>query len=75
MWIDENQGTTVHDRPFGYVGESGPGGGGWFWTHLDTLEKCLASIEPDAIDPPKRLGRRRVERVVREWWRKQPRDL
>jgi hypothetical protein len=24
LWIDENQGTTIHDRAFGYVGSSVP---------------------------------------------------
>jgi len=68
MWTTTNQGRDEKQRIFGYVGESGRGGGGYFFTWRPTLKETLASINADAVDPPRKLRLRRVEGAVRRMW-------
>lgn len=70
MFIDLRQGETKNGLEFGYVGESGANGGGYFFTWHPTLTQTIASIEEDTIDRPKRLGVKAVERAVRRAWQK-----
>lgn len=47
MTLDRDQGLDKHDRRFGYVeGEDG----GWFFTHMGTLDETLNSLEANEID-------------------------
>lgn len=45
--ISMKQGVRQDGRDFGYVpGEDG----GWFFTHMDTVEATIASLEVDSVD-------------------------
>lgn len=47
MKLDKKQGTTEDGRYFGYIhGDNG----GFFFTHMDTLEATMDSLEVDAVD-------------------------
>jgi len=71
MWTAKNQGTTQHEKAFGYVGESGDNGGGYFFTWHPTLAETIDSITEDEIDRPRRLRRETAERAVRRMWREE----
>lgn len=63
MQLDRFQGTDEHDRKFGYVaGDEG----GYFFTHLESLDATIASLEVDEQDGDGGLDLSEVETFLRE---------
>lgn len=63
MTLDRNQGIDEQGRNFGYVcGDEG----GYFFTHMDSLEATIASLDEDKMDGDGGLDIAEVEEFLRE---------
>ena len=63
MKIDMNQGITEDGRYFGYIAGDN---GGYFYTHMDTLDDTLDSLEVDEVDGSGGLGIDNVREFLKE---------
>ena len=63
MTLDRNQGTDEQGRNFGYVHGND---GGYFFTHMDTLEATIASLDVDEVDGDGGLEIAEVEEFLRD---------
>ena len=71
MRLDRNQGIDEQGRTFGYVcGEDG----GWFFTHLETIDATIESLDEDNQDGDGEISRSEAAEFLRTKLSEKPLD-